>query len=147
MYKNLQQNYLESEVLTADPLKLVELLYRGAIDAIQIARTAVKNRDIKLRSRQIGKALAIVNELALSLDHSRAEHISRQLVELYDYMGRRLVEANIQQIEAPLAEVSGLLATLLEGWQTVERPIEQTPPANRYVQAAGADYEPIQCSF
>jgi flagellar secretion chaperone FliS len=147
MYKNLQQNYLESELLTADPLKLVELLYRGAIDAIQIARTAVKNRDIKLRSRQIGKALAIVNELALSLDHSRAEQISRQLVELYDYMGRRLVEANIQQIEAPLAEVSGLLATLLEGWQTGERPMEQTPPANRYVQAAGADYEPIQCSF
>jgi flagellar secretion chaperone FliS len=146
MYKNLQQNYLESEVLTADPLKLVELLYRGAIDAIQIARTAVKNRDIKLRSRQIGKALAIVNELALSLDHSRAEQISRQLVELYDYMGRRLVEANIQQIEAPLAEVSGLLATLLEGWQTGERPMEQAP-ANRYVQAAGADYEPIQCSF
>jgi flagellar secretion chaperone FliS len=146
MYKNLQQNYLESEVLTADPLKLVELLYRGAINAIQIARTAVKNRDIKLRSRQIGKALAIVNELALSLDHSRAEQISRQLVELYDYMGRRLVEANIQQIEAPLAEVSGLLATLLEGWQTGERPMEQAP-ANRYVQAAGADYEPIQCSF
>ena len=147
MYQNLQQNYLESEVLSADPLRLVELLYRGAIEAIQSARVAVKSRDIQQRSKQISKALAIVNQLALSLDHSKGGTISRQLLELYDYMGRRLTEANIQQTEPPLAEISTLLNTLLEGWQFGERETKTAPPANRYAESAECDYAPIRCSF
>ena len=115
----LQDNYIESEVLTADPVRLVQLLYRGAIDAVRAARSALQCGDISGRSAQITKASAIINELALSLDHSKGSEISRTLVELYDYMQHRLNESNFQQIEEPLSDVEKLLLTLLEAWQAV----------------------------
>jgi hypothetical protein len=42
--------------------------------------------------------------------------LSRTLLELYAYMSGRLLTANMEQSDPPLAEVSKLLSTLLEGW-------------------------------
>jgi flagellar secretion chaperone FliS len=111
------QEYVDNEILTADPGRLIQLMYRGALDAIASARASLAAGEIAGRSRQISKATAILNELALSLDHSLAPELTRNLVELYDYMARRLIEANVQQVDAPLAEVQQLLGTLLSAWQ------------------------------
>jgi len=119
---NIREKYLENEILAADPLKLVQALYRGAIDAVAAARMHVRNRAIQERSRQITRALLIVHELIRSLDHDVGGEISRRLADLYAYMTRRLVEANVQQIEAPLAEVEGLLTTLQEAWSSLPTP-------------------------
>ncbi|HLX45249.1 MAG TPA: flagellar export chaperone FliS [Bryobacteraceae bacterium] len=122
MAYNIQNKYLENEVLQADPVKLIRILYRGAIDAVDAARVHLRNGAIRERSRQIGRALAIVHELLRSLDHTRGREISRSLAELYVYMTKRLIEANTLQIDEPLAEVSHLLATLLEAWTSVPAP-------------------------
>src|ERR1700722_16643737 len=106
MAYNIQHKYLENEVLQADPVKLVRILYRGAIDAVDAARAHLRNAAIRERSQQIGRALAIVHELLRSLDHARGGQISRSLADLYVYMTKRLIEANTQQIDEPLAEVS-----------------------------------------
>jgi flagellar protein FliS len=116
---NIQHKYLENEILQADPVKLVRILYRGAIDAVQAARMHLRNGAIGERSRQITKTLEIIHELLRSLDHTRAGEISRPLADLYVYMTGRLIEANVKQIDEPLAEVSRLLATLLEAWSAV----------------------------
>jgi flagellar protein FliS len=62
------------------------------------------------------------------LDHERGGEISQRLGLLYDYMQRRLLEANMQQSDAPLAEVLGLLSTLSEAWEGVRKP-QDTPAA------------------
>jgi len=111
------QNYLENEVLSADPLKLVELLYRGALNAIYSARQHLAKREIRERSRAITRALFIVNELAASLDLARGGDVSLKLAGLYRYIGQLLVDANTGQTDAPLAEASQLLATLLPAWE------------------------------
>jgi flagellar secretion chaperone FliS len=108
--------YLETEILSASPVRLVELLYRGAIESLRGARSAVENRQIAERNRLITKGQAILAELALSLNHERGGQLSKELVELYDYMQRRLNEANANQSGEPLDEVCRLLETLLEGW-------------------------------
>jgi flagellar protein FliS len=117
MRSKAYENYLEQEVMTADPLTLVRLLYRGALDAIAGARRRLESGDIGGRSREVTKALAIVAELARSLDHQRGGEVSRALAELYDYVERLLIGANAQQTEAPLAEAERIMATLLEAWQ------------------------------
>src|SRR5258708_28133773 len=101
--------YLEAEVLNADPLKLVLILYRAAIDAVAAARRQVQQGNIRERSRSITRAMEIVNELALSLNHAAGGDISRNLAELYAYMQTRLIEANTQQTDPPLFEVERLL--------------------------------------
>ena len=116
---NIQHKYLENEILQADPVKLVRILYRGAIDAVQAARMHLRNGAIRERSGQITKALEIIHELLRSLDHARGDNISRRLADLYVYMTGRLIEANVKQLDEPLAEVTLLLTTLLEAWSSI----------------------------
>ena len=108
--------YLESKIFSADPVELVEILYRAALESAASARRHLARGDIAGRSREISRTMAILTELMLSVDREAGGPLARNLLELYDYMQRRLIEANAEQTEAPLAEVSRLLATLLEGW-------------------------------
>ena len=120
MTASLQDAYLEGQVLTADPLELVRSLYRAALDAVRSARVELAAGHIPERSREICRALTIVGELAGSLDHDRGGSLSLNLAELYDYIQRRLTDANRFQKAEQLTEVEGLLVTLLEGWQQAQ---------------------------
>jgi flagellar protein FliS len=106
------------------------------------------------------KAWSILNELLHSLDHSVGGDLSRNLARLYTYMQTRLLEANTQQIEPPLAEVQDLLCTLLEGWASAVLPANSasTIGAGRAArptegisteELAGhtQEYAPLNCSY
>jgi flagellar secretion chaperone FliS len=142
-YKVVQ--YLEAEVLGADPLKLVSLLYRGASEAVAAARRHLAARQIAQRSQQINRAWAILFELLQSLDRKRGGELVTRLAGLYTYMQQRLIEANLQQTDAPLAEVEQLLATLGEAWQSIQQGPAGAgvPDANRHAE----DYRPVSCSY
>jgi flagellar protein FliS len=112
--------YFESEVLNADPVRLVTLLYRGAREAVAAAGVALSTGDIAERSKQILKAWEIVHELGGSLNHEQGGDISRQLSELYAYVGQRLLDANAEQSQKALDEAAAVLAILAEAWQSVQ---------------------------
>jgi flagellar protein FliS len=120
MWQNAYDAYLESRILSADPTELVRLLYQAATGAVRNARHHLASGDILARTRSITGACEILMELAGALDHQRGGDISRRLAQLYDYMSRKLIEAQFQQRDAPLAEVLGLLATLAEAWDGVQ---------------------------
>jgi flagellar protein FliS len=109
--------YRDNEILMADPVELVRILYRAAIGAVSAARRHVRDGRVRERSVQITRAGEIINELLVSVDRERGGDIAAQLVELYDYMQRLLQDANFRQVEQPLAELEGLMRTLLEGWE------------------------------
>jgi flagellar protein FliS len=115
---NLTANrYLESEVLNADPVKLINLLYHGAVEAVAAARRHLAAGEIGARSRQIVKAWNILHELNCSLDAAPSPELAARLSALYFYMQQRLLDANAAQDPAPLAEVESLLNTLAEAWR------------------------------
>jgi flagellar protein FliS len=136
--------YLEGRVLSADPLELVRLLYQGCSDAVREARRRLAEGDIAGRTRAITRAHEILSELVRSLDRERGGEIGERLALLYDYMQRRLIEANCRQEDAPLAEVVSLLATLGEAWEGVQ---QQTRPAaaaaSPWGQPPGAEPEAV----
>jgi flagellar secretion chaperone FliS len=121
MFQSSYDAYLESRVLSATPLELVHLLYRGAIGAVQDARHHLADGKIAERSRAISKACAILIELSATLDHNAGGELPGRLSALYDYMQRRLLEANLQQSDPPLGEVLSLLVTLAEGWAEISK--------------------------
>ena len=121
MYNSSHDAYLESRVMTADPIELVNLLYQACTQAVREARRHLAEGRILDRSREINKACEIVIELATSLDYERGGEISQRLALLYDYMQRRLLEANMQQSDPPLADVLGLLSTLSEAWSGIRK--------------------------
>ncbi|MSV35605.1 MAG: flagellar protein FliS [Bryobacterales bacterium] len=73
----------------------------------------------------------------LSLDHTAGGELSRNLVELYAYMQTRLIDANTNQADPPLAEVERLLTTLADAWRAAT-----APPA---VTIADTSYVPVSC--
>ncbi len=106
-----------SNVVSADPVELVCLLYQHAEAAVQDARRHLKSGDIAARGQAISKAIGLIGELNASLNPEAGGEISANLERLYSYMMFRLTEANIRQQDAPLAEVESLLATLGQAWQ------------------------------
>ncbi len=110
------QNYLEASITTSDPLELTRMLYRGAIDAIHRAVAALEQGDIPARNKAIGKAQAIVGELASSLRPDAGE-IAARLSSLYEYILHLLQTANFEQRREPLSEALALLETLRSAWE------------------------------
>ncbi len=155
MRNNPYQNYFEDEILTADPLKLVILLYRGALDSVASARRHLASGDIRARSRSITKAMEIVSELVRSLDHERGGFLSHELSRLYEYVLNLFAESNTRQSDAPLAEAETLLSTLLAGWQgnySNQLPSDQPPafatrPATAAYQEAETELRRVSYAY
>jgi len=130
--------YLEGEILQADPVQLVRIMFRIAKESVAAARRHLKAGAISLRAAEISRASSIINELALSLNHEHGADLSRNLVELYSYIQHLLHEANFRQIDAPLAEAESLLQVLLEGWEGVAPAAPPAPPSG---------YAPLSCAW
>jgi flagellar protein FliS len=129
MWNNGHDAYLESRILAADPVELVNLMYQACRQCVRDAREHLVAGRIGERSRAISRACEILIELAGSLDHTRGGEISNRLAQLYDYMQRCLLDANMRQSDEPLAEVLGLLNTLGEAWEGIKAPAKPAPPA------------------
>ena len=108
--------YFKGRVQTADPLTLVRLLYDNALQSVKIARNMLQARDITARSNAISKASDCLCLLTDSLSLEEGGEISRNLLALYGYMQNRLLDANLNQSDDPLAEVQSLLTTLHSAW-------------------------------
>ena len=74
-----------------------------------------------------GKAITIIDNLRVSLDHDQSPELAGRLSDLYEYMQRRLLEAGTAADTAALVEVRDLLGTIRDGWESI--PAEQRRPA------------------
>lgn len=110
---------LESDILGANPHRLIVLLYEGAELAIRMAITYIGQGEQKKKIASITKARNIIQDgLHAALDPHAGE-ISQQLAALYDYMSQRLLLGQLRNDTAPLEEVMGLLASLRDAWQQI----------------------------
>ena len=100
----------------ANPHKLILMLLTGAQDRISSAKMHMINRNIVEKAGSISSAMRIIDGLKISLDHEKGGEISKNLDALYDYMGRRLFDANLKNEPAILDEVSSLLKEITAGW-------------------------------
>lgn len=115
-----QHTGVQTQVLEADPHRLVAMLFDGLAEAIAQARGALRQHDAKLKGRAIGRAVAIVDEgLRAPLDLQHGGELARSLHDLYAYMTLRLTRANLCNDDAALEECSRLLAPLREAWTQI----------------------------
>lgn len=111
---------IESSVTAAGPVKLISMLYQGALLAIANAKNGILRRDIPAKGAAISKAIAIIGEgLNASLDKKVGGEIAQNLSSLYDYMVTRLVAANLNNDMAALDEVARLLNDLKGAWDSI----------------------------
>lgn len=109
--------YKQNSVTTASPGELTLMLYNGCLKFLSKAKKAIEEHDIQEKNMNIQKAQAIITELMSTLNMSI--DISKQMLPLYEYMNRRLVEANIKNDIMIVVEVEGLVTEFRDTWKEV----------------------------
>ncbi len=113
----------ESEVSYATPHRLVQMLMEGALDKVATAKGQVDRGDLEGKSKQISWAISIINGLRSSLDMEAGGEIAVNLDDLYSYMTRRLIDANVENNSEALDEVSGLMLEIKGAWDSMPEQI------------------------
>jgi flagellar protein FliS len=125
-------SYRRTQVQSRTPLELVVMLYDGALQSFSAARDAIERKNIPARRDAISRALAIISELQSTLNLQDGGAVAESLDELYEFAGRRLLDAAMKNDVTPLDEVSRVFSTLRNAWQTIA-----TAPVAPVVSAAG----------
>lgn len=111
---------VETGVASADPHRLVLMLYDGVLKSLSEARGHMQRREIAAKGVALSRAIQILDEgLIASLDEHAGGVLARQLKDLYAYMGRRIVLANRRDDEHLLDEVVTLLRDLRQAWEAI----------------------------
>lgn len=119
MESNVINAYQRNAILTASPAELTLMLYNGAIKFCNIGIAAIEKNDYEGANTNIKKANAIITELRGSLD--RKYPVWEDFERVYDYISRRLVDANIQKDKEILEEALKYIREMRDTWQEVMR--------------------------
>ena len=119
------QTNIESIVHEATPHKLIEMLFKGAKDALSQAVGAIERKDFEAKSKKISKAAEIILNLRTYLDKEKGGEVANNLNELYTYMAKVLIDANRTNDTEKLREVSALLDTVADGWTSMPEEFKQ----------------------
>ena len=114
---NPYQSYQQNSVNTASPGELTLMLYNGCLKFIHQAKKAIMDKNIEAKNTNIQKAQNIIQELMVTLNMD--VEVSQNMMSLYDYMNRRLMEANIKNDTGILDEVESLVTEFRDTWKDV----------------------------
>ena len=109
----------QTEVDSASQHRLIQMLMEGALSRIIKAKSYIRNNDIKRKGEFIDMAISIIGGLRDSLDHKAGKDLAMNLDNLYEYMSRKLMEANIKGSVPILDEVYSLLVEIKSAWDAI----------------------------
>jgi flagellar protein FliS len=119
MATNAAAAYKDSKILTATPADLTLMLYEGAIKFGNIAVTDIEKKDYSMANTNIIKAERIISELRATLNFKYP--IAKNFDTIYDYIYRRLIDANIKKNKDILEEALGYIREMRDTWKEVMR--------------------------
>ena len=114
---NAYSQYANSKILTASGPELTLMLYEGAIKFVNIAIMGIENNDIEKAHTNIVKTQRIIDYLRQTLDMKY--EVAQDFENIYSYLSRRLVEANIGKDAEILEEVNTHLRSVRDTWKEV----------------------------
>jgi flagellar protein FliS len=108
-YKNNSVNYASRE-------QLLLMLLDGAVKFSKIGRQAIVDKDIKKAHENIVKTQNVFYELMATLDTNKSGDWGKSLMSIYDFIVRRLTEANIKKDVNIMDEVILLIEDVRNMW-------------------------------
>jgi flagellar protein FliS len=125
--KQYRQNHIQGGIETATPHRLVQMLMEGALEKLIAAKAFMAKQEIAKKGEHISWTISIIDSLRSSLNVEVGGDFAQNLLDLYNYMERRLLEANINNDPAMLDEVAQLIIEIKSGWDAI--PAEFHTPA------------------
>ena len=117
--KQYQSVRIDADVNTASPHRLVQLLYQGILERVARSKGLIDAKDISGKGKLIGEAISIIQYMQGTLDMEKGGEISVNLSDLYEYIERRLLEANLKNDKLILDEISGLIVDIKSAWDSI----------------------------
>ncbi|WP_204127255.1 flagellar export chaperone FliS [Pseudomonas ogarae] len=117
---------VESGILAASPHQRIVMLFDSYQASIRLARLHLQAGNIAEKGNAITKAINIVNQgLRASLNLEHGGDIAMQLDQLYDYVVRVLLRANLNNDETALTTAADLLNNVAAAWLAIGSQIEE----------------------
>lgn len=114
-----RQAYQNNQVTTAPQKKLIIMLYDGAIKNLKLAKMAMEEKEIEKTNNHLIKAQNIIMELMTTLNFEAGGEVAKNLHQLYDYMYRKLIRANIDKDIDGINEVEKYMEELRDTWEQI----------------------------
>ena len=111
------KQYKKNSIETASKEQILIMLYDGAIQFLNKAKIAIANKEIENAHNNLISAQNILHEFINSMDREVAPQLAENLISLYEYFIRRLVQANIKKEIEPIDEVLKYLKSLKATWE------------------------------
>ncbi len=117
--------YKKTSITTASREQVLIMLYEAAVKHTKKAISALEEKNLNEKGIAIGKVHDIIVELHTSLNFEAGGKVAADLEQLYNFIVRHLIDANIQNSDKKLKEVQKILENLLEGWRGAVEKIGQ----------------------
>jgi flagellar protein FliS len=114
---NPYQKYQNNSVNTASPGQLTLMLYNGCLKFMKLGRDAIVKNEHESKNTNLVKAQRIIQELMVTLNTD--VEVAEGMLQMYEYIHRRLVEANVNSDLEILAEVEGYVTEFRDTWKEV----------------------------
>ena len=113
------KQYKQVQVKTANKGKLVVMLYQGCIKFLRLAKKNIEKNNIESSHNYIIRSQDIILELMNTLDMEKGSDIANNLYQLYDFMNRKLIEANVDKDIDKIEIVEDMMLELLDSWKQI----------------------------
>lgn len=121
--------YQETSVRGATSIELVVILYDTALDDMRHALTAMQQEQIETRSRHIGHALIVLQQLQGTLDFERGGAAARQFEQFYNLVRAKLLESQIRNSPESLKQQIRYFSEVRDCWLQANRVLQPKPAA------------------
>lgn len=115
-------------VADSDPHALVLTVFDAILGRLTAARACIENRDTRRMAGLLHSSVTLIAELRGSLNLQRGGPLAQNLSDLYEYMTRRLIDANLNSDGAAVAEVQGLLTEIRGAWAMIGPEVRPAAP-------------------
>ena len=116
-YNKYIKQYQANNITTATPEKLMVMLFDGAIQFLQKAKSAIEEKNLQERATNIESARKIIRELMRTIDLENGNDVSKSLFRLYNRMVMKLIKANVSKNVSLIDEVLEDLSNIRWGFQ------------------------------
>jgi len=130
--KQSYKAYSKTDVNTSDQLTLIIMLYEGLLRFLKKAMIKIEENDVEAAHNYFVRSKDIVNELLSTLHAEKGGDIGNNLRELYLYMFRRIVEANLKKDMEISEDVYQVAKTLHEGWVQLKSRQQKKEPQQQF---------------
>ena len=111
--------YRQSNVITAEPKRLVILCYETMISNLKMAKECYITKDYETKAKCLQKVQDIICELMNALDFEKGGEVARNLSSLYNFLSRHILNADLKRDIKALTETIEMMAELKSAWQEI----------------------------